>query len=322
MNLRSRSVFPGLETHRVGFSKAWKKLLFPFPMLGKLCAALLGASVFSSAEPALTNAPSAINHSPSTISAVEPPTAAVDTLPDATELLKQVVAGLPSEALTIQARVEGRDDIDLMDKVRLAEMHMEWKGGAIKADYTIRDAFGGNLARLNVERPANGRIAYQAFQGPKLEPAVLTLLDSPIAGLDLNWLDLSLSYLWWPDGRTVDTEHVKGRLCYVVDLPVPRDVSALCSTVRLWIEAKVHVLLQAEAFDAKQKRMRMLRIKSFKKVKDFWMVEDLEVMSYPSKHRSLLSVQEVRRNGVLVNDKPEPPPAQIEHLPPATPVTR
>ena len=284
-------------------------------MLGKLTAALLGAVVFSLAEPALTNAPA---------TATEPPAAAVDTLPDATELLKQVVAGLPSEPLSIQARVEGRNDLDSMDLLRLAEMHMEWKGGAIKADYTIRDAFGGNLARIALERPANGAITYKLFQGPQLEPAALTLLDSPVAGLDLNWLDLSLSYLWWPNGRTVGTEHVKGRLCYVVDLPVPRDVSALCSIVRVWIEAKVHVLLQAEAYDAKQQRMRALRIKSFKKVKDLWLIEDLEVQSYPSKHCTILRVQEVRRNGELLTGAAEPPPAAMpdEKLSPATPVTR
>jgi hypothetical protein len=245
-------------------------------------------------------------------------------LPDATGLLQQVVAGLPTEPLAIQARVEGRDNLDYMDKLRLAEMHMDWKGGAIRADYTIRDAFGGNLARLAVERPAHGEIAYKLFTGPQLEPAVLTLLDSPLAGLDINWLDLSLSYLWWPNGRTIGTEHVKGRQCYVVDLPVPRDVSALCSTVRLWIEAKVHVLLQAEAFDAQQQRLRVLRIKSFKKIKDLWMIEDLEVQAYPSRHRTLLRVQEVRRSGELLTAAAEPPPAAepLEKLPPSAPVHR
>ena len=150
---------------------------------------------------------------------------------------------------------------------------------------------------------AEGRIVKIAVVGYQSENALLALLDSPLAGLDINWLDLSLSYLWWPNGRTIGTEHVKGRLCYVLDLPVPRDVSALCSTVRIWIEAKVHVLLQAEDLDAKQQRLRLLRIKSFKKIKDLWLIEDLEVQAYPSRHRTLLRVQEVRRNGELWHKK-------------------
>ena len=317
MNCSPRPVFPGQKSLPASFSKAWEKPLFRFPRLGKLSAALLGASLVAVAEPAVSNAPA-------TLAVAEPPAAALDSLPDATELLRQVVAGLPSEPLTVQARVEGRDDLDYVDKLRLAEMRLDWKAGAINAGYTIRDAFGGNLARLTVERAAGGAIAYQAFQGPQLAPAVLTQLDSPLAGLDINWLDLSLSYLWWPNGRTIGTEHVKGRQCYVVDLPVPRDVSALCSTVRLWIEAKVHVLLQAEAFDARQQRLRMLRIKSFKKVKDLWMIEDLEVQAYPSRHRTLLRVQEVRRNGELLTGAAEPPPAAepLEILPPSAPVRR
>lgn len=304
---------PWQDRGRAGHaSPAWiKSTPRPFPVLGTALAALLLAGACAvAAEPA----------SP----AAEPPAAALDTLPDATALLQQVVAGLPTDPLTIQARVEGRDDLDYLDKLRLADMRLEWKEGAIHADYTIRDAFGGNLARLAVERPAHGEIAYKLFQGPQLEPATLTLLDSPLAGLDLNWLDLSLSYLWWPNGRTIGTESVKGRPCYVVDLPVPRDVSALCSTVRLWIEAKVHVLLQAEAFDAKQQRLRALRIKSFKKVKDLWLIEDLEVQAYPSRHRTLLRVQEVRRKGELLTGAAEPPPAPepLENLPPSAPVHR
>ena len=296
-------------------SKVWKKARGRFSRLGQTLAAVLCAGVCSAAEPALTNTVGVAD---------DPPAAAVGNLPDATELLRQVVAGLPSEPLTVQARVEGRDDLDYLDKLRLTEMRLEWKGGTIRAEYTIRDAFGGDLARLEVERPAHGDIAYKLFTGAPLEPAVLKLLDSPLAGLDINWLDLSLSYLWWPNGRTIGTEHVKGRLCYVLELPVPRDVSTLCSTVRLWIEAKVHVLLQAEALDAKQQRLRMLRIKSFKKVKDLWLIEDLEVQTYPSRHRTLLRVQEVRRNGELLTGAAEPPPAPepVENLPPSAPVRR
>jgi hypothetical protein len=147
------------------------------------------------------------------------------------------------------------------------------------------------------------------FRGAKLEPAELAQLDSPLEGTDLNWLDLTLSYLWWPNGRTVGAESIKGRECYMVDLPIPPGVATHCALIRLWIESKFHMLMQAEALDAKQQRLRVLRIKSFKKVKDVWMVEDLEVKSYPSRHRTLLSVQEVRRSGVLLTEAAELPPA-------------
>ena len=296
------------------FFQGLEKSARSFPRLGKLAAALLCAWT-AAAEPVVTN---------KLPRAAEPPAAMVDTLPDATELLQQVVAGLPAEPLTIQARLEGRDDLDYMDKLRLAELQMTWQGGAIAAHYTLRDAFGGNLAKLEVARPANGAISYKLFRGAHLAPAELTLLDAPLEGTDLNWLDLSLSYLWWPHGRTVGTEHVKGRLCYVVDLPIPPGVSTLCATMRLWIESKFHMLMQAEAYDAKQQRLRALRIKSFKKLKEVWLIEDLEVQAYPSRHRTLLRVQEVRRSGQLLTGASEPPPAAEPQaqLPPTAPVRR
>jgi len=261
---------------------------------------------------------------PAAAAPAEPPPAAIATLPAGPQLLREVIAGLPQEPLQIKARLEAYNRLDDLDKVRLAVMDLDWRGGALKADYNLTDAFGGPLARLEVRRQPDGALAYTAYGGPDVKPMAQPDLSRPLAGTDLTWLDLSLSFLWWPGARTIGTERVKGRPCYVVEVPAPAGAAAGCAAVRLWIETQVRVLMQAEAYDARGERLRALRVKSFKKLQDLWMVQDLEVESYPSRHWTLLRVVEVRRGGRLVSGAGAPAAAAepLPALPPNAPVGR
>jgi hypothetical protein len=59
------------------------------------------------------------------------------------------------------------------------------------------------------------------------------------------------------------------------------------------------MFLRAEGLDAKGKQVRILWIKSFKKINDRWMLKDLEVQASPI-HRTKLVVREVngRKTGL------------------------
>jgi hypothetical protein len=68
--------------------------------------------------------------------------------------------------------------------------------------------------------------------------------------------------------------------------------------VRLWIEEKIRVLLQAEGYDAQGEAVRRLWVQSCKKINDRWMIKDMEIQQYPEIHRTRLTVRDV---------KPQPP---------------
>ena len=50
-------------------------------------------------------------------------------------------------------------------------------------------------------------------------------LVAPIEGTDISWMDLSLSFLWWPDAVLSGREDVKGRDCLVVDTFEPQGIA-------------------------------------------------------------------------------------------------
>jgi hypothetical protein len=97
---------------------------------------------------------------------------------------------------------------------------------------------------------------------------------------------LSFSVLWWKNAQLVDEAKKINRECYVVDVPVPGSAN----TMRLWIEKKMGMLLEAQTLDADKKEIRRLRIKSIKKMDGMWMAKDLEITDKQSGNKTTLQV--------------------------------
>jgi len=221
--------------------------------------------------------------------------------PPAQQLLDDVVARLPREALTVSGEliVRRRKGVEVR---RLGfEMYLNWGVQPSIARYTIRDAFGEDVERLTVERDARGLPTFRYAAGPPLAPAATPPLFDTIQQSDISWMDLALSFLWWPGGELVGREEVRGRQCFVVEVPAPasaRGASEGASAVpydavRLWIDEDMRMLLQAEGLDAEGSVVRRLWVRSFKKSDDRWMIKDMEVESYPVARRTKLHVSDV-----------------------------
>ena len=119
---------------------------------------------------------------------------------------------------------------------------------------------------------------------------------------------------------------MKGRDCYVIDIPAPAEAFAGCSGVRVWIDPRINILLRAEAFDHESKRQRRVEVKSFRKINDRWFIKDIEIRSYPSQHKTILRVRDVQdraRKEYLDRETAEPAadaepvPEEVEPVVPA-----
>ncbi|NCC52166.1 MAG: outer membrane lipoprotein-sorting protein [Spartobacteria bacterium] len=228
--------------------------------------------------------------------------------PTAEELLTRVKEALPDTSIALTARMEARTQRGKREKTCKVEMLLDWGRETPAARYTISDAFGQPLERLDITWPEGGQPAFAYFTGKDLDPAEVPVLTEPIDGFDFTWADLSLGFLWWPGGRVSGMEKNRGRLCYVVDIPAPDEATNDYAGVRVWIDPEVNMLLQAEGYDHQGERMRKLQVKSFKKVDELWTIQDIDVTSYPSRHKTILRVQDVEA---------EPPPAEQDASDPA-----
>ena len=223
--------------------------------------------------------------------------------PSATELLDSVTASLPAEPVLVKAQIQSRNAGGEVERSFGADMRLDWHGRPPSAKYTILDAFGGVLEGLNITWPEAGPREFRYFKGDPPVVAPAENLDGVIQGTDIRWMDLSLSYLWWRDGKTVGAEKIKGRYCYIVDLRAPADEAGEYAGVRLWIDPQIRILLQAAAYDGQGQLVKMLEVKSFKKIRGVWIIQNLDVVSYPVRHRTTLRVKEAAVEGEVKNKK-------------------
>lgn len=251
----------------------------------------------------------------------------VPVLPPAENILSGVIGALPDIPLLVNAELQSRTKDGTLEQKFNVEMLLDWQTDPPGARYTLRDNFGATLSHLALSWPLVGPAEYRFFSGTPLQAAPLPNLAEPIAGTDISWMDLSLAFLRWPHPITRGEEEVKGRACFVIDISAPAEAFAGCSGVRVWIDPRINILLRAEAYGLEDQKLRRLEVKSFRKINDRWFIKDIEIQSYPTRHKTILRVRDVqdrarkeyldREDGDAAAAEPTPPPEDME---PVTPV--
>jgi hypothetical protein len=218
------------------------------------------------------------------VSSTPPPTSAVAELPTVDKLMSDLLARLPAQPILITGDlvttpVEG-------SKTKLAiEIRLSYPR---TASYTVRDAFGKELEQLIVTR--EGKSATLAYKKEGSE-APSPSLGSRIQNTALTWLDITLGFLWWDGGRIIGQVEVRGQPCYVLDRHAHYGDSDPYSSVRIWVDKRVSMLLQTEGYNMLGDCIRRLSVKSFKKINDEWMIKDLEFADLPTGPRTILRVR-------------------------------
>ncbi len=108
---------------------------------------------------------------------------------------------------------------------------------------------------------------------------------------------MNLAFLWWTGGRVVRRERYLERDCLVLEFGPP----AATRTTRLWIDEAMLALLKVEEYDGQGAPVRRLTIRTFKKIGDTWLVQDMDVHRLPEGRRTL-----VRLTGASAAGEPVP----------------
>ena len=138
------------------------------------------------------------------------------------------------------------------------------------------------LASVKISRRGNAR--------PTMSP-LERVMDT-----DVTWLDLTFDFLWWTDAAYEEEregETVHGQTCMVI-LVRPKEKIAGLEAVRLWADKKTGCLMQAEQLGDGMKPIRRLWGTRVKKFGERWMVSVLEVETLGSRHRTKITVEDLK----------------------------
>ncbi len=172
-----------------------------------------------------------------------------------------------------------------LDRVAYLDADLAFQAVPPRARFTLSDAFGAPAEELTLVRA--GDVWNRAYaRGRPLAPAPAPPPDSPLAGSDLTWDDLSLGMLWWAGGVLAAKDRWLERECLVLEFAPPQAPRR----TRLWIDERWLLLVKLEDYENDGRLRRRMTPRTFKKVGDAWILKDLDLRRWPDQRRTLLRI--------------------------------
>ena len=111
---------------------------------------------------------------------------------------------------------------------------------------------------------------------------------TPFAGSDFWVADLGLEFFHWPAQKVLKKEVKRSRGCTVLESTNPSPATNGYSRVVSWIDRESGGIVQAEAYDFKNKLLKEFEPKSFKKVAGQWQLQEMEIRNVQTGSRTRL----------------------------------
>jgi outer membrane lipoprotein-sorting protein len=187
-----------------------------------------------------------------------------------------VVAAPPPSANEILESVrmlETKQQLDLDGQLRQEEIvvpfHLSQNGPLIRYSFTDPD----EVLQLRLEENGS-RLDLVTDDGAQKFPP--EKLNEEIRGTVVTYEDLSLKFLYWPDGRVLGDETVHARSCWKLQLTAPTHDSQYAN-VFLWVDKKSGALMRMEGYDANGKLAKRFEVVATQKIDNRWFLKQMRV---------------------------------------------
>jgi hypothetical protein len=102
---------------------------------------------------------------------------------------------------------------------------------------------------------------------------------APFAGSDFWVADLGLEFLHWREQRVLRNDVRRGQACHVLESVNPDPAPGGYAKVVAWIDIDTGGIINAEAFDSRNRLLKQFGANEFKKVNGRWEVQEIEMIN-------------------------------------------
>lgn len=169
-----------------------------------------------------------------------------------------------------ESMVVGQSDKDVLGSIRKGSQKIPFslspRGETIVFQYKQADAW----QRFDVHIGDKKVDLLQVNNGKAVVMAPANYAKS-IAGTDVTYEDLSLRFLYWKGGTILPDSadsRIKGRDCYIVQVPNPTPGVGQFATVRMWIDKENGTVWQVDGYGTDGKLRKRFTITSVKRLSD------------------------------------------------------
>jgi hypothetical protein len=236
-------------------------------------------------------------------------------LPNGNALLQAVRDRLPAEPITLKATLKTvtsvRSGPDEITRVK-AESTMDFGADIPHGSYTIFDLKGMPIEKVVVEW-VKGDARFTYFEGANLLRKQDFVSTQMLKNAPFTWYDLSLSFLWWPQAKTIAQSQKTIRKVWLVDLEPPVELRQTYSRVRLQIDQAETLVRAATVFDAQGEKIREIEMKGLQELDGIYMFKDMAIISWPGRVKTTILVKDLLRSGEA--GEPVPPVNPFPRVP-------
>lgn len=217
-------------------------------------------------------------------------------------LMERVRRSMPEVPLELEAVIRVLEPSGRTRRTVRAAARLTPREGGRTTRYILYDAFGGVRAEMTVDLGGEETV-FSYAEGDPPEPAPLPDLFGPVAGTELSWMELSFSFFWWPGPRIVGSEKIANRWeCRIIEIDCPPEYPGGWSHIRLWVAPAYNAVVRGEAWRSGE-AVKRFEVKSVKKLRQVYMIGDMEVKNLETGVRARLKVG--RMNMVSPDYTPE-----------------
>jgi hypothetical protein len=153
---------------------------------------------------------------------------------------------------------------------------------------TAKAGMGSAKIRHQTGQP-NGYFG-EAGAAPNFTPLPDWEINQAFASSDFSLADLGLEFFHWPDQKVLPktTNLKRGRAYTLLESTNPDPGTNGYSRVVSWIDQETGGILEADAYDAQGKLLKVFEPKSFKKVNGHWELQEMEIRNVQTDSRTRL----------------------------------
>lgn len=202
------------------------------------------------------------------------------------QLVQQLLAQQPADNFTntgvLKIRPAKGKTVEIPARCQIMVTETNWT--------TVYEADGTNHVEKLFIVHAPGQPIRFADQKDSSAPTATTETMVPFAGSDFWLVDLGLEFFQWPGQKVLPntTNLKKSRSYTLLESTNPRPVAGGYSRVLTWIDKESGGILEAEAYDAKNKLLKTFDPKDIKKVNGQWQVLTMEINNVQTGSRTRL----------------------------------
>ena len=161
-------------------------------------------------------------------------------------------------------------------------LEAQLRAGSTKVPFTIE--VGDGAVRYGFTSPQQDillrlgeveAILEERRDGGKI-PVPISKLDDSVRGGLITYEDLALRFLYWKNPRLLDSETVRSRDAWKIEIPAPRGASQY-GVVRVWIDKQSAALLRIEGYDLNGRLAKRFEVISAQKIDGQWMLKQMRV---------------------------------------------